>query len=996
MDVDDRRGRRGVRSATVAAHHCTRGIGRLSYARVSVSLLDRVGRFLDDVLLLPEELRLALDRGDASLAADEPREAAPHFERVLVERPGLPRAAVGLARARAAIGDVGGARSALEAARAEHPDDVDVALIAADLALRAGDADDAALAARDAARRLAGTDDQRFSEACVLRARAESLRGRPDRAARELRKAITAAPGDREARVALVEALVAAGRVASARTAAQGLLRESADGVDVQLAGRLGRALAAAGATELAAPWLERAGEAGDAGALVLLAQRQLARADLSRAEELARRAVARGAGAAALATLADVLVVAGRAAEASDAFMAAAARSTEDRERRLAHLRASARVAPADAPESLERAADALEALLPADSPAIGARSLALLARGDLPGAAALLAAAADHAEPRVLLARARLALHDRDPAGALVALDRLASVETPPIAPADVVLAAALRREAERGRWRDTNGELDLAGALDAVARFCRERGAALADAHRRTMSIRESLDQPLLLAVLGEFNAGKSTLVNAFVGADVAPTGVVPTTATLNLLRAGAERRIRVVRRDGTTREGAFDEARTLLAAAATAGEGGGVDRVEIVLPSETLERVWILDTPGTNALDPAHEALAREALVRADAVLWIFSAGQAGKESEGRMLARIAASRRAVVPVLNKADRLSPEELVAVLAQLREALPGLRTEPITVSARDALRARLAGDDLAYTASGFPALLATLELEIFSRARPLKRAACAGRLLEVLDDALATEASALAGFDASIAELASRAAPISRLPGRLSAAIDDVIARLAGALEHAQAEAAEEVLTFVRPRSNRFARHGVDREDRAFLSEVLERRVAAAVERESVQLVAHAAQILADAAGDLAGDAEQALVRCQVAFTEPLAAFVGYQRGLLAGGALDRFFGDVLPRAELVPAAIVPHLAAAVPDLRSELRPGLLDAAGELVQALDAARTARSKRETGAREALRRGTYAPLGALREALADLVEGPSSDLAQTPLKPAP
>ena len=517
-------------------------------------------------------------------------------------------------------------------------------------------------------------------------------------------------------------------------------------------------------------------------------------------------------------------------------------------------------------------------------------------------------------------------------------------------------------------------------MAGALDAVARFCRERGAPLADALRRTTALRESLDQPLLLAVLGEFNAGKSTLVNAYVGAEVAPTGVVPTTATLNLLRAGAERRVRVVRRDGTTREGAFDEARALLAAASKDGEGGGVDRVEIALPSETLERVWILDTPGTNALDPAHEALAQEALVRADAVLWIFSAGQAGKESEGRMLARLAASRRAVVPVLNKADRLSTDELLAVRAQLSAALPHLRVEPIAVSAREALRARLAGDDAAYEASGFPALLTALERDVFSRARPLKRAACAGRLLEVLDDALQTEATALTDFDARLSALAARAAPLSRLPARFAAVIDDALIALALALEQAQADAAAEVLTFVRPRTNRFARHGVDREDRAFLAEVLERRVAAAVEQARTVLVARAAHLLAEADGEVSADAAPHLARTDAAFAEPLAAFVGYQRGLLAGGALDRFFADELPRAELVPAAIIPHLAAAVPSLSVELRPGLLEAAGELTQALEAARTSAMTLEADAREALRRGTYAPLVALREALTDLV----------------
>ena len=61
-------------------------------------------------------------------------------------------------------------------------------------------------------------------------------------------------------------------------------------------------------------------------------------------------------------------------------------------------------------------------------------------------------------------------------------------------------------------------------------------------------------EALDRPLLVAVMGEFNAGKSSFVNALAGANVAPTGVTPTTATVNVLRYGAEPAARVVAHDG----------------------------------------------------------------------------------------------------------------------------------------------------------------------------------------------------------------------------------------------------------------------------------------------------------------------------------------------------------------------------------------------------------------------------------------------------------
>ena len=57
-------------------------------------------------------------------------------------------------------------------------------------------------------------------------------------------------------------------------------------------------------------------------------------------------------------------------------------------------------------------------------------------------------------------------------------------------------------------------------------------------------------EALDRPLLVAVMGEFNAGKSSFVNVLAGEAVAPTGVTPTTATVNVLRYAAQPGARVV--------------------------------------------------------------------------------------------------------------------------------------------------------------------------------------------------------------------------------------------------------------------------------------------------------------------------------------------------------------------------------------------------------------------------------------------------------------
>src|SRR5699024_5666774 len=47
-------------------------------------------------------------------------------------------------------------------------------------------------------------------------------------------------------------------------------------------------------------------------------------------------------------------------------------------------------------------------------------------------------------------------------------------------------------------------------------------------------RAQQLTWELDNPLSIALVGEFNAGKSTLLNAIIGEEVAPVGILPTTA------------------------------------------------------------------------------------------------------------------------------------------------------------------------------------------------------------------------------------------------------------------------------------------------------------------------------------------------------------------------------------------------------------------------------------------------------------------------------
>lgn len=240
-----------------------------------------------------------------------------------------------------------------------------------------------------------------------------------------------------------------------------------------------------------------------------------------------------------------------------------------------------------------------------------------------------------------------------------------------------------------------------------------------------------------RPLRIAIVGEFNAGKSTFINALLGEDVAPTGILPTTGTLHHLRYAATPAAKIFLETDASLAGQKERIvpTSDLRATLKTLDAGSVRRVEILVPLPMLTRVEILDTPGFNAPDPRHARAAREAFDEADAVLWLLDAGQALKDSERAILDEIRAAGLPLQLLVNKGDRLSTEQRESVLTLLEENMQQLGIKslrpPMFVSAKNALAGKL-GDETLLASSGFREVEALLDEEFEGRAEHLKERA------------------------------------------------------------------------------------------------------------------------------------------------------------------------------------------------------------------------------------------------------------------------
>lgn len=133
---------------------------------------------------------------------------------------------------------------------------------------------------------------------------------------------------------------------------------------------------------------------------------------------------------------------------------------------------------------------------------------------------------------------------------------------------------------------------------------------------------------LDEPLRVAIAGKVKAGKSTLLNALVGEEIAPTDAGECTKVVTWYRGGPSPRIvqfpqgkslPVVRRDGAL-EITLD---------------GPADRLVVDWPSQSLRSATLIDTPGIASLTTANSLRTSHFLTpddstptEADAVIYLM--------------------------------------------------------------------------------------------------------------------------------------------------------------------------------------------------------------------------------------------------------------------------------------------------------------------------------------------------------------------------------
>jgi GTP-binding protein EngB required for normal cell division len=191
---------------------------------------------------------------------------------------------------------------------------------------------------------------------------------------------------------------------------------------------------------------------------------------------------------------------------------------------------------------------------------------------------------------------------------------------------------------------------------------------------------------------LAVVGQFKRGKSSLMNAIIGRDLLPTGLLPLTSAITAVRYGPRALAMLVRQGWAfEQEVRLEELVDYVTERGNPGNEKGLLEARVEVPVAFLRRgLYFVDTPGVGSMRHENTSTTYAFLPEADAIIFVTSVDGPLSDVEESLLRELRPFANKLFVVVNKIDLLGPAD--------REIL-GASTIPIhLVSTRLALEAKL----------------------------------------------------------------------------------------------------------------------------------------------------------------------------------------------------------------------------------------------------------------------------------------------------------
>ncbi len=204
---------------------------------------------------------------------------------------------------------------------------------------------------------------------------------------------------------------------------------------------------------------------------------------------------------------------------------------------------------------------------------------------------------------------------------------------------------------------------------------------------------------------LVVLGQFKRGKTSLINALLGAEILPTAVVPLTSIATILKYGETLNIKVYFNDGRVTEIEPTILTHYVTEKGNPKNAKDVQEVVITYPSSYLkDGVRLVDTPGVGSVYEHNTDVAYQYLPKSDAALFLLSVDQPVSKAELDFLRDVKEYSHRIFFLQNKADYVGSEDLSESISFSKKVIEECMSSEVKIfplSAKLALEGKLSGN-------------------------------------------------------------------------------------------------------------------------------------------------------------------------------------------------------------------------------------------------------------------------------------------------------